>query len=262
MAINNKQSTRQNWEKFWDEKSRVTDVYDNTERIVSNLKANADLAGKKILEVGAGTGRDSVMLVNEGASVYVLDYAVNSLKIMETLGKENNLDLHPIQGDAFKLPIADNSFDVVFHQGLLEHFKNPLPILEENFRVLKPGGFVLVDVPQKYHVYTIIKHIFILFNCWFAGWETEFTITGLQNMIKKAGFEVQQAYGEWMHPSLFYRMIRELLLKLKIKLPLYPEGPAILRRWRTDVRQKLSTHWIALHTGLDIGVIGVKTIDD
>ena len=44
-------------------------------------------------------------------------------------------------GDAFALPFADGTFDVVFHQGLLEHFRNPDDLIAENARVLKPGGY-------------------------------------------------------------------------------------------------------------------------
>lgn len=258
MVIKERQSTRQNWEKFWEQKQKVEDVYDNAERIVRRLKANVDLAGKKVLEVGAGTGRDSYMLLEERAVVYVLDYAENSLKLMKHIGKQKRLTVFLIQGDAFKLPVADNSFDVVFHQGLLEHFKNPIPILEENFRILKTGGILLVDVPQKYHIYTIIKHILIFFNRWFAGWETEFTINQLQRLVEQVGFEVMQSYGEWMRPSLFYRIIREILLKFRIKLPLYPKGFGFLQQWRNILRQKFLGHRIALCTGLDIGIIGIK----
>ncbi|MBN1347900.1 class I SAM-dependent methyltransferase [candidate division KSB1 bacterium] len=260
MASNKNQSTRQNWEKFWDDKQQVEDVYDNAERIVCRLKSNVDLKNKKILEVGAGTGRDSLMLHEAGATVYVLDYADNSLKIISRLCREKQLKIHLIQGDAFKLPIADDSFDIVFHQGLIEHFQDPLPILQENFRILKPGGMLLVDVPQRYHIYTIFKHILIFLNKWFAGWETEFTIGQLQALTKRVGFEVKQSYGEWMRPSLFYRLMRELLLQIRIKLPRYPKGPGFLHNWRTRTRQKMTTHTLALYTGIDIGVVGIKKI--
>ena len=258
MSKKGRHSTRQNWERFWEQKQRVEDVYDNAERIVHKLKANVELSGKKVLEVGAGTGRDSFMLVKEGALVYVLDYAENSLKIMQQLHQKAALNVQLLQADAFKLPIANNSFDVVFHQGLLEHFRNPVPLLEENFRVLKPGGILLVDVPQKYHVYTIIKHILIGFNRWFAGWETEFTIKELQSLVTQVGFEVKSSYGEWMRPSLFYRIVRELLLKVNVKLPLYPKGLGVFRHWRDVLRKRLLKHQITLYTGLDIGVIGIK----
>ncbi len=259
MTKEKRTSTKQHWENFWQEKSNLHEVYDNAERLTSQIKrVSAPLSGKKILEVGAGTGRDSLILCDEGAEVTVLDYADNSLLLMKQLFSSRVQKVELIKGDAFHLPIKNNYFDLVFHQGLLEHFKDPQPILNENFRVLKPGGLVLVDVPQKYHVYTLIKHILIALNKWFAGWETEFTIYELEQRVKTAGFEIIKSYGEWMQPSLFYRICREIGLKAGIKLPRYPGGIPLIHDWRLKIRKKLVTSKIALYTGLDIGVVGVK----
>lgn len=259
MAENKHVSTRKHWEDFWEQKKNVQEVYDNSERIVAQLKkAAGSLKGKVVLEVGAGTGRDSFLLAREGAEVIVLDYADNSLAIMRDIAKENPEHVRLLQGDAFNLPLPDNSIDIVFHQGLLEHFRDPQPILNENARVLKPGGFALVDVPQKYHVYTLIKHTLIAMNKWFAGWETEFTIEELQDRVRQTGLEVERSYGEWMSPSLFYRIAREGLRKTGVKLPLYPKGIPGLRDMRGYLRERFKDSRLALKTGLDIGVIGRK----
>lgn len=256
-------STREHWEEFWIQKKDVTQVYDNAERIVARLKSAAgDLNGKKVLEVGAGTGRDSFLLAEAGAEVTVLDYADNSLTLMRDIAGSSKIPVLLVKGDAFKLPIPDNTFDIVFHQGLLEHFEDPQPIIDENFRILKPNGLMLADVPQKYHVYTVIKHFLIAINQWFAGWETEFTIQQLSGLAAKAGFQVTMRYGEWMRPSLFYRIIREVALKMKLRLPLYPKGIPMIRDWRTRLRKKMLQSKITLLTGLDIGVVGIKPDSD
>jgi ubiquinone/menaquinone biosynthesis C-methylase UbiE len=259
MTAEKRISTKQHWEDFWERKDNINEVYDNSDRIINQVKSLATpLAGKKILEVGAGTGRDSLILCDAGAEVTVLDYADNSLLLMKQLFSSNVQNVELIKGDAFHLPIKDNYFDLVFHQGLLEHFKDPQPILNENFRILKPGGLILVDVPQKYHIYTIIKHILIALNKWFAGWETEFTIQELEHKVKSAGFEIVKSYGEWMQPGLFYRICREAGLKAGIKLPRYPGGIPLIHPWRLKIRKRLLNSKIALYTGLDIGVVGVK----
>lgn len=256
-------STRAHWEEFWIQKKNVAQVYDNAERIVARLKNSAgNLAGKKVLEVGAGTGRDSFLLAEAGAEVTVLDYADNSLTIMRGIASGSQIPVLLVKGDAFNLPIPDNTFDIVFHQGLLEHFENPQPIIDENFRVLKPNGLLLADVPQKYHIYTVIKHILIVLNKWFAGWETEFTIGQLARLLEKAGFQIALRYGEWMRPSLFYRIVREAALKIHLTLPLYPKGIPVLRDWRSQLRQKMLRTQFALVTGLDIGVVGKKPVEN
>jgi len=251
-------SSQKNWDDFWERKHQVKDVYSNMERIISKLEQVVDLKEKKILEVGAGTARDSFSLVNRGAHVFVLDYSPTAMAIISRLNQEYPVNVHPIQADAFQIPAADESFDIVFHQGLLEHFHDPSKILQENVRVLKKGGLLLVDVPQKFHIYTVIKHILIFFDKWFAGWETEFTIRQLQRLVEKEGVRVVLSYGSWMRPSLFYRMMREALLKVNLKLPLYPKSFSWARRIRDAIRNRfMKTNW-AFYTFLDIGVIAQK----
>lgn len=254
----NRKSTKKNWDDFWTRKQQVEEVYSNVERIISNLKQVTDLAGKRILEVGAGTARDSFQLTREGAKVYVLDYSEQAMQIVSRLDAENNSKIYPILADAFNVPADDETFDIVFHQGLLEHFKDPLPLLTENVRVLKKGGYLLVDVPQRFHFYTVIKHILIFFNKWFAGWETEFSIGELTKLIEKSDAHVVLRYGNWMRPSLFYRIIRESMLKINIKLPLYPTGIPLIRNLRNATRNRFIRSKLAYYTFLDIGVIAKK----
>ena len=255
-----RQSAKANWENFWESRSDVHDVYSNADRILRNLTAVTTLGGKSVLEVGAGTGRDSLGLVKLGAEVFLLDYAASSLAIIRTLSKQEGIRAHLVQGNAFALPFPDLAFDVVFHQGLLEHFRaeDARRLLSENVRVLKQGGYLLVDVPQRYHIYTVIKHVLILFGRWFAGWEREFSVRELERILRDHGLILVRTYGEWMYPSLLYRMVRELLRKLGIKLPLTPQIGGALTEFRKRIRERTLRSRLALYTSISIGVIGQK----
>lgn len=255
-----RQSTKRHWERFWRTKSDVDEVYSNADRILRNLTPFVDLRGKKVLEVGAGTGRDSFSLVRLGAEVVQLDYSQASLSILQFISRRDALRVHLVQGNAFSLPFRESTFDVVFHQGLLEHFeKNEAEeLLRENIRVLKKGGLLLVDVPQRYHIYTVLKHILIFFNAWFAGWEREFSIGELERILKSHGLKVIHTYGEWMYPSLFYRVLREIFRRVGIRLPLYPRLGGKLSEIRRVIREK-SWRWkLTKYTGVSIGVVGLK----
>ena len=255
-----KQSTKSQWNTFWSQKQEVHEVYSNSDRVLRNLIEVTDIRGRRVLEVGAGTGRDSFNLVSLGAEVYQLDYSENALRIITSIVREENIPVHPLCGDAFTLPFRDETFDVVFHQGLLEHFRKPdaINLLKENVRVLKRGGILLVDVPQRWHIYTVIKHILITFDAWFAGWEREFSIGELRQMIQMQGLIPLFAYGEWMYPSLLYRTIREALRRIGVKLPLYPLTIPGLSAIRKSVRERMMRSPLVLYTGLSIGMIGRK----
>jgi len=187
-----------------------------------------------------------------------LDYAESSLRMLRSLSRHNNLKVLLVRGDAFHLPIKSNALDLVFHQGLLEHFKNPADILAENFRVLKSGGMALADVPHRYHPYTVVKHVLIWMNKWFAGWETEFSRRQLMGLFRQVGFEIHAVYGDWMRPSFAYRMVREIAKKMNVKLPLYPGSLPIVSRLRAYLRKWFRTTSLSFCTYMDIGVIGVK----
>ncbi len=249
---------RRVWETFWQNRS-LDEVYPTSERIYRQILALGALKGKWVMEIGAGSGRDGLRLAEHGARVIFLDYAESALKrISENTGHGAAVSL--VRGDAFKLPFRDNSVDLIYHQGLLEHFPDPSGIIAECFRVLRPGGFAVADVPQKWHPYTAVKHLLILLNRWFAGWETEFTVGQLTALHRQVGFEIHAVYGDWMRPSFFYRSLREALKKVGIKLPLYPRrlpGVAPLRDRLCDRLRK--SRW-ALYTYMDIGVVGRKPL--
>jgi ubiquinone/menaquinone biosynthesis C-methylase UbiE len=249
-----KKSEKRHWDEFWAESSDLGEVYANDDRIIENLTNILDVAGKRILEVGAGTGRDSETLAALGAEAWTLDYSEESLRLME-----GNL-AQPVRivcGDAFSVPLASESFDVVFHQGLLEHFTNPQDILAENYRVLKPGGYVLADVPQRFHYYTLAKHVLMFFDKWFAGWETEFSPHEIEKMLEDTGFEVVTTYGHNLYPPIWYRGVRKVLRQRGAKMPMYPLDSPVFRKMRTTAKSALP-HRFMLNTAMVIGCIGRK----
>ena len=254
-----KESRLEHWDSFWDEKKEVKEIYSNSDRVVRNLVKVTDVKGKKILEIGAGTGRDSFPLVERGADVYQLDYSMNSLKIMKRIAEEEKMDVTIIGGDTFALPFKDGTFDIIFHQGLLEHFRHEkaTALLKENIRVLKKGGLLCVDVPQRYHIYTLIKTFLISIDKWFAGWERSFSVPELKKEMQQLGLQTVHTYGEWMYPSLFYRITREALRRVKIKLPLNPKIP-VLYNIRKSLRDSLKDTTLTTYTALSMGVIGKK----
>jgi len=250
---------RRRWQRYWSEREEIEDVYSNEERISKQLSPLVKDGGTRVLEVGAGSGRDSVTLARQGATVIVLDYVPSSLKTAGRVAEAAGCDVLLICGDATKMPIRDDCLDIVFHQGLMEHFKDPNPLLEENRRVLKSGGHVLVDVPQKYHSYTVVKHVLIVLGKWFAGWETEYTVGGLEALVRKNGFKVVRSYGDWMVPGFFYRSLRYVLSRSGLAvLPKYPKGIGPLGRMGGTIRSWVRKRRFAFYTYHVIGTLGRK----
>lgn len=169
-------------------------------KIVNEIKNTIDIRGKNILEMGAGSGLTSLELARLKAEVTVCDLSWDSVKLMLENFKGYNTKI--IQADVFNLPFKNASFEVVFHQGLIEHFENPEKILKEQIRVLKKDGAFLIEVPQKFSTYTLMKHRHIKLGEWYAGWETEYSIFTLKKLIRHIkGYKLKIissfGYGTW-----------------------------------------------------------------
>jgi SAM-dependent methyltransferase len=245
------------WDRYWGEKGHVRDVYPAVSDLLAEIsQALPDVRGRRLLEVGAGTGREGHALARRGARVYALDFSPEALRLSRQLSR----DVRLVRGDALASPFADGEFDLVYHQGLLEHFRDPLPLLRENRRVLKAGGMLLVDVPQKYHLYTVVKHTLIALDRWFAGWETEFSPPAIRSVVEQAGFRCERSYGYGMRPGLWYRLAREALRPLGVRLPQYPrlgplQGP--YRLWHKLLRRLEATR-VGPYFTLTVGVVARK----
>lgn len=105
-----------------------------------------DVVGKKILDVGAGTGRLSIPLQRKGGEVTACDVSPEMLKVLA----RKNRHIETVVGEAESLPFPDNSFDVITAAFLIVHLKNPTRFFDEVYRVLKDGGlFLVTNVNQK-----------------------------------------------------------------------------------------------------------------
>jgi SAM-dependent methyltransferase len=220
-------STLEHWESYWRGVGDIETTYSTGERLAREILADGPVGGQPVLEVGAGSGRDSLALARAGAIAVVLDYSPASLDVVRGLARRDGVPVHLVQADALAMPFRDGSFQVVFHQGLLEHFRDPRPLLVENARVVKSGGRLVVDVPQTFHLYTAMKKVLIALGAWFAGWETQFSVGQLERLLASTGLRVRRSYGEWMVPGLWYRVTREVLRRgVGVRLPLEPRGPS------------------------------------
>lgn len=255
-----RRSTLEHWESYWKgHQQDIEDTYSTGGRLVREALADGPVEGRWVMEIGAGSGRDLLDLADQGARGIVLDYSPASLRLVRAQALARGTPVMLVQADATLMPFRDGAIDLSFHQGLLEHFRDPMPLLRENARITRSGGRVLVDVPQAFHLYTLMKQILIAFDRWFAGWETQFTVGELESRCREAGLQVVRTYGDWMVPGLAYRVTREVLKRgFGIRLPLHPKGP----RWWSEgwegLRRALRRRRWALHTCHVIGTVGRK----
>lgn len=108
-----------------------------------------NLDHKRILEMGCGRGYFANKVAsNHNVSYVAADYELNNLKYAKELGNTDFLDLCFL-GNIYKIPFADESFDIVVIAEVLEHLEEPDSAMKELTRVLQKGGILLASVPNS-----------------------------------------------------------------------------------------------------------------
>ncbi len=157
------------------------------------------LAGRpaaKVLEIGCGPGLDALILTQHGhLEVHGLDSSPAALQLAREASQALQRPLALHHGDVRCTGLPAQSFDLIFSQGLLEHFEDPGPVWREMDRLLIPGGAVVVDVPQTFNPYTVIKWVHRLKGTWPWGWETQYTVGQLKHAGQSLGWKVTPAKG-------------------------------------------------------------------
>lgn len=99
-----------------------------------------EMRGKRVLEIGFGAGFDALTFLQSGA-----DYSGVDITPENTVRAKKHLGLYGFtpdvkEGDAEALPFPDDTFDVVYSNGVLHHVPSMEKALAEACRVTKPGG--------------------------------------------------------------------------------------------------------------------------
>ena len=157
------------------------------------------IAGKKVLDAGCGHGEYTVFALLAGASVWAFDYSAEMVEATRSRLERQGLQAQDLyQGSVTEIPHEDKSFDVVFCLAVLDHLPGDArtQALREMHRVLKPGGTLYLDVPNRLALHW--RFVFLLMRLlrlypggkihFFLPWE-------IRALARQNGFEPQASLG-------------------------------------------------------------------
>jgi demethylmenaquinone methyltransferase/2-methoxy-6-polyprenyl-1,4-benzoquinol methylase len=107
---------------------------------IATVRAVDPQPGERILDLAAGTGTSSVALSHNGAHVVAVDFSPG----MIAEGRRRHKNIEFIEADIEHLPFGDEEFDAVTISFGLRNVNDPKAGLAEMYRVLKPGGRLVI----------------------------------------------------------------------------------------------------------------------
>jgi ubiquinone/menaquinone biosynthesis C-methylase UbiE len=123
-----------------------------------------EVRGQRLLEVGCGTGNISLALAHQGAWVVGVDASGPMLAAARHKAADHVIALTLVRGLAGRLPFRDASFDGVLGILALDFISDREGALQEMVRVLRPGGFLVVAVLNRFSLWTLKR----LVRSWFT----------------------------------------------------------------------------------------------
>jgi SAM-dependent methyltransferase len=110
-----------------------------------------DPRGKKVLDLGCGTGENTLLLALKGAEVFALDISPELIDLAKQRLQINNTpsdNVHFVVTSAHTLPLEDESIDTVFGIAILHHLDLRMTS-SEVYRILKKGGRAIFQEPVR-----------------------------------------------------------------------------------------------------------------
>ncbi len=143
-----------------------------TLRLICNIiKKNAH-RGSKVCDIACGNGELAINLCNESFETYAIDIGTSKIEYL----KSKNINAY--RGTVEKTPFKSDYMDIVIATEILEHVYNPLEVIKEIYRILKPKGKCYISVPY-------------MRNCDCQSHVRQFDITDIYTLVVNNGFEVE-----------------------------------------------------------------------
>lgn len=166
-------------------------------QLITHFTQSFKPPGSIVLEIGCGGGRLSWEIQQRGYIVLSTDYEPSAVQFAKELGINHCFISNCGEG----IPIADESIDLIVMTDVLEHIQNHTLTINECFRILKRGGFVIITVPAYPY----------LFSSW-DRWNNHYRRykkNQLVELAKHAQFEVKKL-TYWNMPGLPFAVFRKI----------------------------------------------------
>jgi 2-polyprenyl-6-hydroxyphenyl methylase/3-demethylubiquinone-9 3-methyltransferase len=137
-------------ERWWDPQGEFKTLHDINPLRIKFIQDNADIAGKRLVDVGCGGGILTEALAKNGADALGIDLSEELIDVADLHGLESGVTAHYQKISAEALAEQQpESFDHVTCMEMLEHVPDPGSIISACARMVKPGGMVFFSTLNR-----------------------------------------------------------------------------------------------------------------
>ena len=243
------------WNKFYSDKTKFEDyekryqlyIKDNFSNVYRQISECKKFQKEKtvFLEIGCGPMFLARAVSDKCKIVIGIDFSLKALKSASVMLEKHKIKNYLlIHGDIKNMPVKDNSVDILYGGGVIEHFTDTYTAIKELYRVLKEGGVSFNTVPPlnigsltyrqvwgNIPNLPILKqiaefiHIKVLKSKHMTfGYEMSFLASQLKCLHKKAGFKKIQAKKfetKLMFEFIPTKFLKDLMSRLANNSPLF-----------------------------------------
>ncbi|MGE5404943.1 MAG: class I SAM-dependent methyltransferase [Candidatus Saccharibacteria bacterium] len=187
---------RELWNRLWEE--RQHEDWDPVSQQIYETIINecGNLYGKNVLETGSGSGRISLRLAESGANVIMVDFSEEAIRQSQASFQKRFQAGRFFVADMMKLSLEDNSVDLAWNAGVLEHYseEEQIQALAELSRVTCNGGKIISINPYGSCLpYRLGKFYAEQAGTWPYGIENP--VYSLQPVCRQAGLKLIKEYS-------------------------------------------------------------------
>lgn len=148
------------YEKLYSLFDELEESYKAEDHLIFNVDLG-NLKGKNILDIGCGGGIHDALFKKYGGNVTAIDISGKrafSSALKMSLVNEGAGVAAQVNGE--NLPFKDNSFDIIYSNGVMHHSETTTKMVKEAYRVLKPGGKIMMMLYAKISVQYFIHLLY------------------------------------------------------------------------------------------------------